>query len=119
MNPNTNTAAPAASTPATIIRPLPKGWSIAGAAVDQVEMRPPTLGDFIEAEKDAHPGANPTAYHVALACQTIVRAGTFTGPFTIGLFKGMKPRVWFAIRQAMEDAESLGEDEQPSQAPTS
>lgn len=94
----------------TVIKPLPAPWSVGGKQATDVEVRPALLDDLIEAEKEAHPGANPTAFNVALACRQIVRAGEYTGPFTIGLFKKMKPRTWYAIRQAMEEADALGED---------
>ena len=86
----------------TVIKILPAAWLLAGQKITEVELRPPLLGDLLEAEKDAHPGANPTAFNVALACQQMVRAGTYTGPFTVAQFKGMKPAVWYAIREAMD-----------------
>lgn len=101
---------------ATVIKKLPAPWRIAGQVVTEVELRPPTLEDLVEAEKEAHPGANPTAFNVALACRQMVRAGTYTGPFTYGQLKGVKPRIWYAIRDALEEADLLGEGEQLSPA---
>ena len=100
----------------TIIVPLPKPWKIAGKEVTEVELRPPLLDDILEAEEDAHPATRPNAFNVAMACRTIVRAGSFTGPFVLSHFKGMAPSTWYAIRKGVDDAEALGEAEQPSQA---
>jgi phage FluMu protein gp41 len=103
-------------TAATVIKQLPFPWKVAGKEVNEVELRAPLLEDLIEAEKEAHPGANPTAFNVALACRQMVRAGTYTGPFTIGQFKAMKPASWYVIRDALSEADALGEAVQPSQA---
>lgn len=105
--------------PDTIIKPLPSPWSVGGTKAPDVELRAPLLEDLLEAEKEAHPAQSPNAFNVALAARTIVRAGTFTGPFTSGQFRKMKPRVWYAIRDAMQEADELGEELQPGQAPTS
>lgn len=93
----------------TVIKSLPFPWKVGGKDASEIEVRPPLLEDLMEAEEEAHPGARPTAFNVALACRQIVRAGDFTGPFTTGQFKGMKPKTWYAIREAMDEAERLGE----------
>lgn len=103
----------------TVIKPLPAAWNVGGQVAKEIEMRPPLLGDLLEAEKEANPALQPNAFNVALACQTMVRAGTFTGPFSIAQFKSMKPRNWNVIRDAMSEAELLGEDEPAHQAPAS
>lgn len=103
----------------TISKKLPSAWSVGGTQATDVELRAPLLEDLLEAEKDAHPAQNPNAFNVALAARTMVRAGTFTGPFTPGQFNKLKPRVWYAIRDAMDEADKLGEELQPGQAPTS
>lgn len=100
----------------TVIKQLPKAWKVGGQEAKDVELRPPTLEDLLEAEMEAHPGQRPNAFNVAMACRTIVRAGKFTGPFVGAHFKGMSPGTWYAIRDAIVEAEELGEGEQPSQA---
>ena len=101
----------------TVIKKLSSPWSVGGHQVNDIEIRAPLLGDMIEAEKEAHPGVAPYAYRVALACRQMVRAGTFTGPFVVGQFRSMKPSQWAAVTEAMEEAEKLGEDEQPGTRP--
>lgn len=103
----------------TVTKKLPAPWNVGGQFATDVEVRPPTLGDMLEAEKEANPHFSPNAFQVAQICQQLVRAGTFAGPFTVAQFKSMKPRVWNAIKAAAEEAERLGEDELPHQGPTS
>lgn len=100
----------------TVIKTLRKPWTVAGQKVTEVELREPTVADFIEAEKDGNPYAQPRAYKAALAAQTMVRAGTFTGPFSPGQFKSMSAVSWYAIEAGLVEAEALGEGEPPSQA---
>ncbi len=100
----------------TVIKTLRKAWTVAGQKVSEVELREPTLKDMIEAEKDGNPNWAPNAYRAALAAQTMVRAGSFTGPFSPSQFHGMHASSWRAIEAALLEAEALGEDEQPSQA---
>lgn len=103
----------------TVIKPLPSPWSLAGQKANDIEVRPPLLEDLMDAEKEAHPNLAPIAYRVALACRQIVRAGNYTGPFTAAHFKKMKPSAWTAVIEALDEAEQLGEDEQPERGPTS
>ena len=100
----------------TVIKQLPKAWTVAGQKVKEVELREPTLKDMIEAEKDGNPNWAPHAYRAALAAQTMVRAGTFTGPFAPTQFAAMSAASWRVIEAALMEAEQLGEDEPPSQA---
>jgi phage FluMu protein gp41 len=101
----------------TVIKKLPAPfWMLAGAAATEIEVRESTMEDLLEAEKEAHPHMNPHAFRIALATRQLVRAGTYTGPFSVGLFKKMKPRVWAVIAEALEEVDQLGEDGQPSQA---
>lgn len=96
-------------TPTTVIKTLPKAWTIAGQAHTEVELREPTVADILEAEKEANPALSPNGFNVAMACQTLVRVGTFTGPFVPGHFKGLGVKQWAVIREAMQEAEALGE----------
>lgn len=99
----------------TVIKPLPTPWKVGGQEAKDVEVREPTLEDILEAEMEAHPGNRPNAFNVAMACRTVVRAGKFTGPFVGAHFKGMSPRTWYTIRDALVEAEELGEGGQPGQ----
>ena len=102
----------------TVIKTLPLAWTVAGQKVTEIELREPTVKDFLEAEKDGNPNWAPNAYKVSLAAQTMVRAGTYTGPFSPGLFSAMNGASWNAVTAGLVEAEQLGEDEQPSQAPS-
>lgn len=93
----------------TIIKQLPKLWEVGGQKANEIEVREPTVRDLVEAEKEANPAIAPNAFNVALACRTMVRAGTFIGPFAPGQFSGMGSRSWFVVRDAMQEAEALGE----------
>ena len=79
-----------------------------GKPVTEIEVREPDLGDSLEAEKEANPALQPTAFQVALACQVLVRAGDDTGPFVPAQFKGLKGKQWAVFREAMQEAEKLG-----------
>lgn len=99
----------------TVIKTLPRAWSVGGKTVREIEVREPLVGDMTEAEKEGNPSFNPTAFQVALACQTMVRAGDYTGPFTPGHFAKMPVANWQVVRSALIEAEDLGEDTQPGQ----
>ena len=103
----------------TVIKELPRPWTIAGQTVTEIELRAPTLNDLLAAEQEAHPYKQPTGFRVAMACQTMVRAGTHTGPFVRGQFKDMTTSTWAAIADALTEAEELGEGQQPGPARTS
>lgn len=103
----------------TVIKKLPRPWSVGGQVVKEIELRPPTLGDLMDAEKEAVPGMQLHAFDAAVACQTMVRAGSYTGPFVIGQFRSMHPRNFVALREAIQEAERLGEDEPADQEPSS
>lgn len=93
----------------TVIKQLKKPWKVGGQEALEVEIREPNVQDLVEAEKEANPSLGPNAFNVALACRTIVRAGTFTGPFVAGHFKDMPVRSWYTVREGMGEAEALGE----------
>lgn len=95
--------------PETIIKKLPVPWNVGGVTATEIELRPSTVEDLMEAEKEGHPGLSPTTFNVALACRQMLRAGSFTGPFTIGQFRSMKPAAWYVIRDALQEADQLGE----------
>lgn len=93
----------------TVIKQLKKPWRVGGQESAEIEVREPTVQDLIEAEKDANPAMGPNAFNVALACRTVLRAGTFTGPFVPAQFNAMGARSWYVVREAMQEAEALGE----------
>lgn len=93
----------------TIIKMLPKPWRVGGKEALEIEMREPNVEDLVDAEKESNPALGPNAFNVALACRTLLRAGEFTGPFVASHFKSMGARSWYAVREAMQEAEALGE----------
>jgi hypothetical protein len=94
---------------ATVIKDLKKPWKVGGKEAMDIELREPSVQDLVEAEKDANPAVGPNAFNVALACRTMVRAGEFTGPFVVSHFNSMGARQWYVVREAMQEAEALGE----------
>ena len=93
----------------TVVKTLKKPWKVGGQDASDIEVREPTVKDLTDAEKESNPALGPNAFNVALACCTMVRAGTYTGPFTPGQFGTMGARSWYEVREAMQEAEALGE----------
>lgn len=95
--------------PLTVIKKLPNPISIGGQSSAEIEARPATMQDVIDAEKEASP-MHPNAFTVALACRQIVRVGTFTGPFVAGHFHKLRPATFAQITGALQEADALGEE---------
>lgn len=112
----TTTTTTTTTTAATVIKALPAPWRVGGQDATEVELRPATLDDMVRAELEAHPGTQPIAFGRAMVCQQLLRAGTFTGPFVQGHFKAMPPATWFALRDAAQEADALGEGMPPGLA---
>lgn len=94
--------------PDTVIKKLKKPWKVGGQEAVDIEVRGATMQDVCDAELRASP-MHPNSFNIEIACLQIVRAGTFTGPFVPSHFKAL-PAVRFAeIRDAMQEADSLGE----------
>lgn len=94
--------------PSTVIKTLAKPWNVGGQAAPDIEVRPPTMADVCDAEKEATP-LQPNSFNIQMACLTLVRAGSFTGPFVPGHFRAMRPAQFVEITDAMREAEALGE----------
>lgn len=97
------------STVPTVIKTLKTPWKVGGKEATEIELRAPLVEDMLAAEEEANPAVTPTRYQVALAAQTMVRAGEFTGPFAVAQFKKMTPADLAVIREAMQEAGQLGE----------
>ena len=95
--------------PETIIKQLKKPWKVGGQEAMDIELREPTVKDLMDAEKEANPAMGPNAFNVAVAALTMLRAGTFTGPFVAAHFAAMPASTWYTVRNAMQEAEALGE----------
>jgi phage FluMu protein gp41 len=96
--------------PENLIKPLKKPWTVGGKAAKEIEVRPSTMKDVIEAEQHAAP-YQPNAFNVQMACLQIVRAGDFTGPFVPSHFTTMSPARFGEIATALAEADRLGEEE--------
>ncbi|SDO76153.1 Phage tail assembly chaperone protein, E, or 41 or 14 [Rhodoferax sp. OV413] len=94
----------------TATNPLKKKWTVGGTVATDVEFREALVEDLIAAEQDANPNLSPNAYTAALAALTIVRAGTYTGPFGPALFNKMPATNFAVVRETMSEANALGED---------
>lgn len=94
----------------TVTKPLPFAWKIGGQVAKDIEVRPSLMDDVCKAEEDASP-MRPNAFNIQMASLQVVRAGSFTGPFAPGHFKGMRSAQFSAIVGAMQEADQLGEDE--------
>lgn len=93
----------------TVIKTLTKPWTVGGKPATDIEVRPPTMADVCDAEKEATP-LQPNSFNIQMACLTVVRAGSFTGPFVQSHFRNMRPAQFAEIADAMREAEALGED---------
>jgi phage FluMu protein gp41 len=93
----------------TVIKTLSKAWKVGGQTATEIEVRPPTMADVCDAEKEASP-LQPNSFNLQMACAVLVRAGQFTGPFAPGHFRNMRPAAFAEITAAMREAEALGED---------
>lgn len=95
--------------PLTINKTLPFNLKIAGKAVRDIEVRPSTMQDVLDVEREASP-MQPSAFNVQMACRQIVRAGDFTGPFVASHFSGLRPKQFGVIADALREADELGEE---------
>ncbi|MBI2769989.1 MAG: phage tail assembly protein [Burkholderiales bacterium] len=94
----------------TVVKTLPKPWKVGAQIASDIEVREPLVKDLTAAEQEANPTWGPNAFQVALACQTVVRAGRFTGPFVPGHFNEMGVANFKVVQKALQEAELLGED---------
>lgn len=95
--------------PDTIIKTLKKPWKIGGQTATEIEVRPSTIGDVCDAEKEVS-SFQVNAFTVEMACRQIVRAGQFTGPFVKSHFTGMRSTQLAEIKAALQEADALGEE---------
>lgn len=97
-------------TQTTVTKTLKKAWTVGGIQVRDIEVCEATVKHLVAAEQIANPQLAPNAFQVALACETLVRAGTYTGPFAPGQFNDMGGSNFMVVREAMAEASALGED---------
>lgn len=94
----------------TVIKKLSKPWKVGGKVATDIEVRPSTMADAMEAEKEASPYQQPNAFNIQMASMQLVRAGDFTGPFVASHFTSMRRDQFGEIASALQEADKLGEE---------
>ena len=92
---------------------LVAGIVIGGQSAKNFELREYTVEDMLDAESEASV-MQPLNFNAQLMVRQLVRLGDFTGPFTLGMVKRLKPIDWRVLRAAQTELESLGEAESAS-----
>lgn len=80
---------------------LRQGITIGGVAHRDFEMKECTLGDMLDAEKDA-PVGQALAYTVELVCRQLVRIGDHNGPITAAQLRKLPPDDWETLQDARQ-----------------
>ena len=97
---------------ATMTGTLRDGLQVGDAVHKDFELRSATAADYFAAE-DAADSSKTIKFRAALAAHTLVRVGTFTGPFTLAMLGKLSPRDLDALLSARDALERQGEDKQP------
>lgn len=92
----------------TVVGTLPHGLAIDGVIHRDFEMREATVGDMFDAENEADV-TRPLTFNGQMLLRQLVRIGTFTGPFTLGMLRLMKPADYRALRAKQMELDALGE----------
>ena len=96
---------------------LKHGITIKGETHTEVEIRPASLGDMMDAEAEATPD-KPVSYRVALLAATVERIGSYKGPVTSKMLRAAHPQDWLLISTGMWELEQ-GEAEASDAGATS
>ncbi|WP_273456393.1 phage tail assembly protein [Nevskia ramosa] len=92
----------------TVSGTLKHGLKIGDKTHLEFVMREPTTEDLFEAE-DVHGTDTPLKFKGALIARVLVSVGTYTGPFTFGMVRGLKPVDFLTLSEKYAEAEKLGE----------
>ncbi len=92
----------------TVVKKLTFKWKVGSQEVTDIEVRPSTMTDICDVETEVSV-TKPNAFNIQMACLQVVKAGTFTGPFTPAHFKALRPSQFGEIADAMREADALGE----------
>lgn len=92
----------------TVKGTLPHGMRVGEEVHRDFEVREALVDDMVQAEKDVPP-TELHAFNVQLLCRVTVKIGSFTGPFSPGMFMKLKRGDYNALVQAMLEADKLGE----------
>ena len=88
-----------------------KGLKIGEDLHKEFELREATAADYFQAEADCD-SSKPITFRAAIATRTLVRVGTFTGPFTLSLIGRLSPGDLNRLMEARDALEREGESEQ-------
>jgi phage FluMu protein gp41 len=92
----------------TVTGNLPNGLVIDGMAHRDFEMREASVGDMFDAEGEADV-MRPLTFNGQMMLRQLVSVGTFTGPFTMGMLRSLKPADYRTLRGKQMELESEGE----------
>lgn len=92
----------------TLSGPLKAGIDIAGQVHRDFVLRPALVDDLLEAELEADV-TRPLAFNAALLVRQLVSVGSYTGPFSTGLVRRMRPVDWRRLRAAQDYLDQAGE----------
>jgi len=94
----------------TVKGELPHGLVIDGVTHRNFEMREANVGDMLDAEFEADVN-RPIAFNGQMMLRQLVCVGTFRGPFTMGMLRGLKPADYRALRAKQMELDMQGEAE--------
>lgn len=94
----------------TVKGEIPHGLVIDGVTHRNFEMREANVGDMLDAEFEADVN-RPIAFNGQMMLRQLVCVGTFSGPFTMGMLRGLKPADYRALRAKQMELDMQGEAE--------
>lgn len=92
----------------TVKGALPNGLVIDGVTHREFVMREASVGDMLDAESDADV-TRPLSFNGQMMLRQLVSIGTFNGPFTLGMLRGLKPADYRALRDKQMELDEMGE----------
>ena len=92
----------------TVIGELKHGLIIEGVTHKSFTLREAMVDDLLDAEMEADV-TKPLNFSAQLMALQLVSIGSFTGPFTIGMIRRLKPADWRILRAAQAEVDRLGE----------
>lgn len=87
---------------------LKKGLKIGEDVHRDFELQEANAGDLMDAEMNADI-TKPLNYSMALMAKQLARIGTFEGPFTPGLLRGLSQQDLRTLRDAQAELDLMGE----------
>jgi len=89
---------------------IPNGLVIDGVTHRDFELREASVGDMFDAEIDADV-TRPLTFNGQMLLRQLVSIGTFKGPFTMNMLRGLKPADYRALRAKQMELDAMGEAE--------